>query len=65
MLVRYQRKLVGFVGATHYRLAPDLQSRPPDDVDRQRVTAVCEFALDVHRLTGCEPGRRPHERRGE
>jgi hypothetical protein len=62
MLVRYQGRVVGFVGATQYGLTPELASRPADDLDRRRVTAVCEWALDVRRATGCEPGRLPHDR---
>jgi hypothetical protein len=41
---------------------PDLELRAVDDVDRRRVTAACEWALTVRRVTGCEPGRLPHER---
>jgi hypothetical protein len=62
MPVRYQGKLVGFVGATQYGLAPELSRRPAEDIDRRRVTAVCESALEMRRLTGCAPGRLPHER---
>jgi hypothetical protein len=62
MLVRYQGRVVGFVGATRYGLAPELDSRPVDDVDLRRVTAVCQWALEVRRATGCEPGRLPQDR---
>jgi hypothetical protein len=62
MMVKYQGRVVGFVGATRYALAPELQARGPDDVDRRRVTAVCKWALEVRRATGCEPGRLPHDR---
>jgi hypothetical protein len=62
MLIRYQGRLVGFVGVTRFDLVPELELRAVDDVDRRRVTAVCEWALSVRRLTGCEPGRLPHER---
>jgi len=61
MLVRYQGRIAGFVGATRYELAPDLLRRPAADVDRRRVMAVCEWALEVRRLTGREPGRLPHD----
>jgi hypothetical protein len=43
MLVRYQGQVAGFVGATRYGLAPELAARPVDDVDRRRVTTVCEW----------------------
>ena len=60
MLIRYQGEVVGVVGATRYGLAPDSDGSPwPDDVDRRRVVAVCEWALEVRRATGCEPGRLP------
>ena len=62
MLVRYQGQVAGFVGATRYGLAPELAARPVDDVDRQRVTAVCEWALEVRRISGREPGRLPGDR---
>ena len=62
MLVRYQGQVAGFVGATRYGLAPELAARPVDDVDRRRVTAVCEWALEVRRISGCEPGRLPGDR---
>jgi hypothetical protein len=65
MLVRYQGRLVGFVGATQYGLTSELERRPAYDVDRRRVIAVCEWALEMRRHTGCEPGRLPHERRGD
>jgi len=61
MLVRYQGQAVGFVGATRYGLTPRLAARPIDDVDRRRVTALCEWALEVRRATGCEPGRLPSD----
>ena len=62
MLVRYQGNVVGFVGATEFGLVPGLRRRAADDVDRRRVTAVCEWALEMRRQTGYEPGRLPHER---
>ena len=62
MLVRYQGQVAGFVGATRYGLAPELAARPVDDVDRRRVTAVCEWALEVRRISGREPGRLPGDR---
>ncbi len=61
MLVRYQDQVVGFVGATRYGLSPQLAARPIADVDRRRVTALCEWALELRRATGCEPGRLPRE----
>jgi hypothetical protein len=62
MLVRYQGQVAGFVGATRYGLSPELAARPEDDVDRRRVVAVCEWALEVRRISGCEPGRLPGDR---
>jgi hypothetical protein len=62
MLIRYQGRLVGFVGVTRFDLVPELDLCGVDDVDRRRVSAVCEWALSVGRVTGCEPGRLPHER---
>ena len=62
MLIRYQGVLVGFMGATQYGLTPELTAHRPDDVDLQRVRAVCEWALEVRRLTGREPGRLPGDR---
>ena len=62
MLIRYQGEVVGVVGATRYGLAPTLHGRAWPDVDRRRVTAVCEWALEVRRATGCEPGRLPGDR---
>jgi hypothetical protein len=38
-----------------YTVVSDISRRPTDDVDRRRVTAVCEWASDVRRHTGCEP----------
>jgi hypothetical protein len=61
MLVRYQGKVAGFVGATRYGLAPELEARHAGDVDRRRVQMVCEWALLVRELTGCEPGRLPRD----
>jgi hypothetical protein len=61
MLVRYQGKVAGFVGATRYGLAPELAARHAGDVDRRRVQAVCEWALLVRELTGHEPGRLPQD----
>ena len=61
MLVRYQGRIAGFIGATRYELAPDLLWRPAANIDRRRITAVCEWALEVRRLTGREPGRLPHD----
>ena len=60
MLVRYPGRIARFVGSTPYELAPDLLRRPAGDIDRRRVTAVCEWALEVRRLTGREPGRLRH-----
>jgi hypothetical protein len=37
MMVKYQGRVVGFVGATRYALAPELQARGPDDVDRRTL----------------------------
>ena len=62
MLVRYQGQVAGFVGATRYGLAPELAARAEDDVDRRRVMAVCEWALEVRRISGREPGRLPGDR---
>ena len=61
MLVRYQDRVAGFVGATGYRLSPELEARDIDNVDRRRVQTVCEWALLVRGLTGCEPGRLPRD----
>ena len=61
MLVRYPGRIARFVGSTPYELAPDLLRRPAGDIDRRRVTAVCEWGLEVRRLTGREPGRLPHD----
>ena len=61
MLVRYQGKVAGFVGATRYGLSPELEARHAGDVDRRRVQAVCEWALLVRELTGYEPGRLPQD----
>lgn len=55
MLVRYQGRVAGFVGATRYGLAPELEARDFDDIDRRRVQVVCEWALLVRELTGREP----------
>jgi len=63
MLVRYHGKLAGFIGATRYGLSPELADRDPSDVDRRRVSTVCEWALEYRRLYGREPGRRPQQRR--
>jgi hypothetical protein len=57
MLVRYQGRIVGLIGATRFCLAPDLQR----GVDRQRVTAVCQWALEMRHQTGYEPGRLPSD----
>jgi hypothetical protein len=62
MLVRYQGRVAGFVGATSYGLSPELDARELTDVDRRRVQTVCEWALLVRRLTGSEPGRLPKDR---
>jgi hypothetical protein len=64
MLVRYQGQVAvaGFVGATRYGLSPELAARPEDDVDRRRVVAVCEWALELRRISGREPGRLPGDR---
>jgi hypothetical protein len=61
MLVRYQGQVAGFVGATRYTLAAHRAGRPATDVDRRRMQAVREWALEVRRLTGSEPGRRLRE----
>lgn len=61
MLVRYQGKVAGFVGATRYALSPELEARHASDVDRRRVEMVCEWALLVHELTGHERGRLPQD----
>lgn len=63
MLVRYQGQVAGFVGATRYGLSPQLKDRELTDVDRRRVNAVCEWALEVRRLAGAEPGRLPQDDR--
>ena len=59
MLVRYHGEVVGVVGATRYGLAPTLDGRQWPEVDQRRVVAVCEWALEVRRATGREPGRLP------
>ena len=61
MLVRYQGQVAGFVGATRYELSPELAARDVDDVDRRLMQAVCEWALIVRKVTGCEPGRLPSD----
>ena len=63
MLIRYQGEVVGVVGATRYGLAPTLHGRAWRDVDHRRVSAVCEWALEVRQVTGREPGRLPGDRR--
>jgi hypothetical protein len=63
MLVRYQGQVAGFIGATRYGLSPELADRDPSDLDRRRVSAVCEWALQHRRLYGHEPGRHPHQPR--
>ena len=62
MLVRYQDRVAGFVGASVYYLAPHLENLPPEDIDRRRVEALCQWALVVLALTGKEPGRLPQDR---
>ncbi len=62
MLVRYQDRVAGFVGASVYYLAPHLESLPPEDLDRRRVEALCQWALVVRALTGKEPGQLPQDR---
>ena len=59
MLVRYHGEVVGVVGATRYGLAPTLGGRPWPEVDQRRVAAICDWALEVRRATGREPGRLP------
>ena len=63
MLVRYQGRVAGFVGATRYRLSPELEARDVGDADRRRVQAVCEWALLVGELSGREPRRLPSDER--
>lgn len=63
MLVRYQGQVAGFVGATRYRLSPELETRDVNDTDRRRVQTVCEWALLMRSLTRCEPGRLPSDQR--
>ena len=63
MLIRYQGEVVGVVGATRYGLAPTLHGRAWPDVDQRRVSAVCEWALEVRQVTGREPGRLPGDGR--
>jgi hypothetical protein len=65
MLIRYQGRVVGFVGATRYELVPAFERRAPADIHRRRLVAVCEWALEVRRVTGCEPGRLPHDHQGD
>jgi hypothetical protein len=63
MLVRYQGQMVGMVGATRYSLTEEFTAgRRADDADVRRVVEVCEWALSVRRVTGCEPGRLPGDR---
>ena len=57
MLARYQGRVAAFVGATRYSLAPGLEERGADDIDRRRVQVACEWALLIRALTGREPGR--------
>jgi hypothetical protein len=52
MLVRYQGRVVGFVGATCYSVIG-----LDREVDRRRVAAVCRIALEVRAQTGHEIGR--------
>ena len=59
MLIHYQGEVVGVVGATRFGLAPTLHGRQWPEVDERRVVAVCEWALEVRRATGREPGRLP------
>ena len=63
MLLRYQGQVVGFIGAPRYDLVRELAGRSVDDVDRRRVAAVCDWALELRRSTGCEPGRLPGDHR--
>jgi hypothetical protein len=62
MLVRYQGRVVGFVGATRYELVPEFECRPSTDIHWRRLVAVCEWALEARRVTGSEPGRLPQDR---
>jgi hypothetical protein len=59
MLVRYQGQMVGMVGAVRYGLTEEFIAGSLDDADVRRVREVCEWALSVRRVTGCEPGRLP------
>ncbi len=61
LLVRYQDRVAGFVGSSVYYLAPHLETLPPQDIDRRRVEALCQWALVVLALTGTEPGRLPKD----
>ncbi len=63
MLIRYQGEVVGVVGATRYGLAPTLHGRAWPEAVQRRVSAVCEWALEVRHLTGREPGQLPGDRR--
>lgn len=62
MLVRYHGQVAGFVGATRYRLAPQLDERDPEDIDRRRVQVVCEWALLVRKLADREAEALPRDR---
>lgn len=61
MLVRYQQQIAAFVDATRYELSPELSARRAGDVDRRRVELMCQWALQVRRLSGREPGRLPQD----
>ena len=61
MLVRYQGKAIGFLGATRYTICCGLLGKG----ECRRVSAVCEIALEIRALTGHEIGRLPADRPSE
>ena len=46
--------IVAVTGATRFYLAPDVESRPPEDVERRIVVLMCEYARRVS--AGTVPG---------
>jgi hypothetical protein len=61
MLIRYQGKPVGFLGASRYTICHGML----DEAGCRRVSAVCEIALEIRALTGYEIGRLPADRPSE
>jgi hypothetical protein len=52
--------IVAVAGATRFYLAPDIESRPPDDAERRVAVLMCAYA---HRVSaGAVPGPYSDER---